>query len=258
MELPEILKIKSVIKENYIIKTFLFNKNIEAEPSQFVMTWIPGKDEKPFAVSYSKPFGITVTNVGLFSAKIHEMKKGDKLGMRGPYGNGFKLKGKKICLVAGGYAVIPIAFLAEKAKKKEINITSIVGAKTKKDLFFLNRLKKSSSRMIVTTNDGSFGINGYATDALIDLLKKDKFDYVYTCGPEIMMKKVFDICEKNGIECQASLERYMKCGFGLCGSCCIDDKLVCKDGPVFDSSQLRKLSEFGVFSRDKSGSKVYF
>ena len=180
------------------------------------------------------------------------------MGIRGPYGNGFKLKGKKICLIAGGYAVIPISFLVEKAKKKKINIISVIGAKTKKDLFFLNRLKKSSNRMIVTTDDGSYGIKGFTTDVLMNLLKKEKFDYVYTCGPEIMMKKVFDICENKGIECQASLERYMKCGFGLCGSCCIDDKLVCKDGPVFDSNQLRKLSEFGVFRRDKSGSKVNF
>jgi dihydroorotate dehydrogenase electron transfer subunit len=111
--------------------------------------------------------------------------------------------------------------------------------------------------MIVSTDDGSFGIKGFTTDVLMDLLKKEKFDCVYTCGPEVMMKKVFDICDDKGIKCQASLERYMKCGFGLCGTCCIDDKLICKDGPVFDSNQLRKLSEFGVFNRDKSGSKVY-
>ncbi len=72
------------------------------------------------------------------------------------------------------------------------------------------------------------------------------------------MKKVFEICEEQEIECQASLERYMKCGFGICGQCCIDDIMVCKDGPVLNSEQLRKLTEFGVFERDKSGSKVYF
>lgn len=258
MELPEVFEIKSVVKENYRVKTFLFDKNIICEPGQFVMIWIPGMNEKPFAVSYCKPFGITVTNVGPFSARIHDMKKGDKLGIRGPYGNGFKLKGKKICLIAGGYAVIPISLLAEKAKKNKFNVTSIVGAKTKNDLFFINRLKKSSSKLIIATNDGSSGLKGFTSDVLIDLLKKERFDYIYTCGPEIMMKKIFDICEENGIECQASLERNMKCGFGLCGSCCIDDKLICKDGPVFDSNQLRKLSEFGVFNRDKSGSKVYF
>lgn len=257
MEIPEVLKIKSVVKENYKTKTFLFNKKLEAEPGQFMMVWIPRSDEKPFVVSFTNPFGITVCKAGLFSSKLIGMKKGDKLGIRGPYGHGFKLKGKKICLVGGGYGIIPLAFLAETAKRKKINVTSIIGVKTKNDLFFLNRLRKSS-KVMITTDDGSFGRKGFATDALEDVLKKEKFDCVYTCGPEMMMKKVFDICEENGIECQASLERYMKCGFGICGSCCLDDVLVCKDGPVFNSEKLRKLTEFGNFGRDKSGSKVYF
>ena len=257
MEIPEVLEVKSVVKENYKTKTFLFNKKIVADPGQFMMVWVPRLDEKPFAVSFTNPFGITVYKAGPVSSKMLGMKKGDKLGIRGPYGHGFKLKGKKICLVGGGYGIIPLALLAEKAKKKRVKVTSIIGAKTKNDLFFLNRLKKSS-KVMITTDDGSLGRKGFATDALEDVLKKEKFSCVYTCGPEIMMKKVFEICEENGIECQASLERYMKCGFGVCGSCCLDDVLVCKDGPVFNSNQLRKLSEFGVFERDKSGSKVYF
>lgn len=258
METPEVLEIKSVKEENYKVRTFLFDKKIKATPGQFVLIWIPRMDEKPFAVSYTDPFGFTVSKQGHFSTKLQEMNAGDKIGIRGPYGRGFELRGKKICLVAGGYAVIPIAFLAEVAKKKNLDITSIVGAKTEKDLFFLDRLKKSTSELIITTDDGSQGRKGFTTDVLKELLEKEKFDQVYTCGPEIMMKKVFEICEKHGIECQASLERFMKCGFGLCGQCCIDDILVCKDGPVLNSKQLRKLTEFGVFERDKSGSKVYF
>lgn len=258
METPEVLEIKSVKEENYKVRTFLFDKKIKATPGQFVLIWIPRMDEKPFAVSYTDPFGFTVSKQGPFSTKLQEMNAGDKIGIRGPYGRGFELRGKKICLVAGGYAVIPIAFLAEVAKKKNLDITSIVGAKTEKDLFFLDRLKKSTSELIITTDDGSQGRKGFTTDVLKELLEKEKFDQVYTCGPEIMMKKVFEICEKHGIECQASLERFMKCGFGLCGQCCIDDILVCKDGPVLNSKQLRKLTEFGVFERNKSGSKVYF
>ena len=257
MEIPEVLDVKSVTKENYKTKTFFFNKKIDVNPGQFVMVWIPKVDEKPFAVSFTNPFGITVRKAGPFSSKMLGMKKGDKLGIRGPYGHGFKLKGKKICLVGGGYGIIPLALLAERAKKKRFKVTSIIGAKTKNDLFFLNRLRKPS-KVLITTDDGSLGKKGFATDALEDILKKEKFSCIYTCGPEVMMKKVFEICEDNGIECQASLERYMKCGFGVCGSCCLDDVLVCKDGPVFDSNQLRRLSEFGVFERDKSGSKVYF
>ena len=256
MGLPEVLEIKSIVKENRKTTTFFFYKNIEAEPGQFVMVWIPGLDEKPFAVTFTDPLGITVTKVGPFSSKLHQMYEGQKLGIRGPYGHGFKLKGKKICIVSGGYGIIPLSFLVEKTLTKNYEVTVIVGAKTKDDLFFLERLKKS--KLIITTDDGSAGMKGFATDALKEELKKETYDCVYTCGPEIMMRKVFEICEDHEIECQASLERYMKCGFGVCGQCCIDDLMVCKDGPVFNSEQLRRLTEFGVFGRDESGSKIYF
>ncbi len=256
MEVPEVLEIKSIIKENWKTKTFFFYKKVQAKPGQFVMIWMPRMDEKPFAVAFTDPFGITVTKVGSFSSRLHQMYEGQKLGIRGPYGRGFELKGHRICIVAGGYGIIPLSFLAEKAFTKGYDVTAIIGAKTKDDLFFLERLKKS--RLIITTDDGSSGIKGFATDALKSQLEKENYDCVYTCGPEIMMKKVFEICENHGIECQASLERYMKCGFGVCGQCCIDDLTVCKDGPVFSSEQLRKLSEFGVFERDKTGSKIYF
>jgi dihydroorotate dehydrogenase electron transfer subunit len=256
MEIPEILEIKSVVNESKDVKTFFFDKKIKAEPGQFLMVWIPRLDEKPFAVSFENPLGITVEKVGPFTKEMLTMKRGDKIGIRGPYGNGFKLKGKNICLISGGCGVIPLALLAEKFKK--VKITAIVGANTKNDLFFVKRLKKHCSKVIVMTDDGSFGKKGFPTNSLKDLLKKVKFDYVYTCGPETMMKKVFEICESHKIECQASLERYMKCGFGLCGQCCIDDIRICKDGPVLNSNQLRKLTEFGVFERNKSGKKVYF
>jgi dihydroorotate dehydrogenase electron transfer subunit len=255
MEVPEVLEIKSIVKENNKTKTLFFYKKIEAEPGQFVMIWIPGLDEKPFAVTFTDPLGITVTKVGPFSSSLHQMYEGQKIGIRGPYGNGFKLKGKKICIVSGGYGIIPLSFLAERALSKNIEVISVIGAKTKDDLFFLDRLKES--KLIITTDDGSNGMKGFATDALKEQLKKETYDCIYTCGPEIMMKKVFEICENAGIECQASLERYMKCGFGVCGQCCVDGLMVCKDGPVFNSEQLRKLTEFGIFNRDGSGSKIY-
>ena len=112
--------------------------------------------------------------------------------------------------------------------------------------------------MIITTDDGTCGRKCFTTTILEELLKnkKNKIKIVYTCGPEIMMKKVLDICNKYKIECEASLERVMKCGFGVCGSCMINDVTVCKDGPVFNSKQLNKMSEFGNFARLKSGKKV--
>ncbi len=82
------------------------------------------------------------------------------------------------------------------------------------------------------------------------------FDMVYACGPEIMMYRVFQICESNGIPCQVSLERYMRCGFGVCGACVCGDRLVCRDGPVFGSDKLRSMADFNRTALLKSGKAV--
>jgi len=258
MEIPEVLEIKSIKNENWKTKTFFFDKKIKVEPGQFMMLWIPGLDEKPFSVSFDSPSGLTIAKVGPFTEKLFQMKEGDKVGLRGPYGHGFELIGRNICLVSGGCGCAPILLLAKNAKTKGMNVTSILGAKTKNDLLFVDEMKKYASEIIITTDDGSFGKKGFSTEALKELLNKKRFDCVYTCGPEKMMKKVFEICEDSEIMLQASLDRYMKCGFGVCGQCTIDDIRICKDGPVLDSNQLRKLIEFGVFKRDKSGMKNYF
>ena len=88
-------------------------------------------------------------------------------------------------------------------------------------------------------------------------MKKEKFDCVYTCGPEVMMSKVFELCKSHSVKCQASLERYIKCGEGICGHCAIGDLRVCKDGPVFNFYQLKKLEEFGVLRREKTGKRSF-
>jgi len=108
----------------------------------------------------------------------------------------------------------------------------------------------------VTTDDGSTGTKGLATDEGATLLRTRTFDRVYTCGPETMMRKVMDLAEEVHVPMEAGLERIFKCGSGICGSCCIGGHLVCKDGPVFNSDVLRRLPEFGESSRDASGRRV--
>jgi len=108
----------------------------------------------------------------------------------------------------------------------------------------------------MTTDDGSTGTKGLATDEGARLLRTRTFDRVYTCGPERMMRKVMDLAEEVHVPMEAGLERIFKCGSGICGSCCIGPYLVCKDGPVFDSQVLRRLPEFGESTRDASGRPV--
>ena len=110
--------------------------------------------------------------------------------------------------------------------------------------------------MIITTDDGSAGEKCQCHEVLGEIAKKGKFSQILCCGPELMMKEVLDISVKENIPAQFSLERYMKCGIGICGSCSIDPGglLVCKDGPVFNSEMLRD-TEFGRYKRDAAGSR---
>ncbi|MEE9323693.1 MAG: dihydroorotate dehydrogenase electron transfer subunit [Candidatus Aenigmarchaeota archaeon] len=246
-ELPEIARIEKIVQENPYVKTFFFDREIDPKPGQFVMVWIPGLDEKPFSMSYTgKETGITVERKGKFTEKLFSMKAGDSVGLRGPYGNGFIPKANA-CVVAGGCGIAPLSPLIGKLKNPFV----ILGARSKDRLIFEKRFNAK-----VTTDDGSFGEKGFTTDVLENALKDKKFEVVYTCGPEVMMRKVFEICEREGIECQASLERYMKCGFGVCGQCEINGFRMCKDGPVFFPEQLREMGDFGKEARLKTGKKV--
>jgi hypothetical protein len=107
-------------KENDIVTTLTFDLDLEnAGPGQFVMLWLPGSDEKPYGIAGISPLRISVGARGEFSSTLCSMKKGDRVWLRGPYGKGFALKGKKALLVGGGYGFGPLRFLAEEAKKKK-------------------------------------------------------------------------------------------------------------------------------------------
>lgn len=228
-------KINRIIKESDKVKTFILNTKITAKPGQYIMVWLPGINEKPFGITSSSPLTLSVAKVGPFTEKIHELNVGDKLTFRGPYGKSFKLKDGKILLVGGGYGVVPLYFLALSVSlRKRKNITVIIGAKTKSDIIFVSKFKNLGCQVLITTDDGSVGFKGFTTQLVEKVLRKEKFKAVYSCGPEIMMKKICQLCRKKKVFCQVSLERFFKCGIGLCGECSCQGKLVCKDGPVFN------------------------
>ncbi|MBD3164654.1 dihydroorotate dehydrogenase electron transfer subunit [Candidatus Woesearchaeota archaeon] len=252
-------KIKEIKRENpKTVSIILGGKIKNYHPGQFIMLWIPGIDEKPFVITYlnKDSFGVTIEEKGKFTKAAASLKKGDKVGIRGPYGSGFDIKDNSI-IVVGGLGMAPAMNLIKGIKNSLI----IQGAKTKEMLLFhedpslIAAVRKNNNRLHKCTDDGSFGKQCFTTQYLEKLISKEA-RVVYTCGPEIMIQGIFNICEKHNVECQASLERFMKCGIGICGSCAINDRLVCKDGPVFRSEQIRKLTEFGKFARMKSGRKV--
>ncbi|MBD3202945.1 dihydroorotate dehydrogenase electron transfer subunit [Candidatus Woesearchaeota archaeon] len=260
-EQPEIAEIIDIKDEAKDIRTFTFKYQMNAKPGQFFVLWLPGVDEKPFGVSYQddEKFKATICKVGPFTEKVFELKKKDKVGIRGPYGTFFKLYGKNIALVAGGYGIAPLSFLADAAIKKGINVNFISGARTKELLVSCEKDSKICS-VFYTTDDGSYGDKGYTTDKLRKVLETQKIDCIYTVGPEIMMKKVVEMSDEFDVDCQLSLERYMKCGFGICGQCVVDDLGIrmCKEGPVIDKKLAKMIKEFGKYKRDSSGKKVEF
>ena len=254
----KMIRIKKIIKEAKGIKSFVFEHKLDAKPGQFIILWIPRLDEKPFGISYqdNKKFAITVSSVGAFTEKLCKMKEGDLVGIKGPYGNPFTIEGKRIALVAGGYGAGPIAFLADEAVKQRKKVYLIIGARNKDYLLYLDRFKNSKVKLLACTDDGSYGEKGFTTDLLGKMIKK--IDKVYACGPEIMMKYVLKLAEANNTDAEFSLERYMKCGQGLCGQCCVDETgwRVCKEGPVFNKKQIKQIKEFANYKREKSGKKV--
>jgi len=259
MNYPKILHIIETKKETSDIKTIMFEYSEDTTPGQFFMIWIPRVDEIPMSVSYisKKVKGITFKRVGEATDALFELKEGDKIGIRGPYGNGFKIDGKTILFVAGGTGIAMITPTVEKAIDKNISTKVIIGAKNKDELFFETRLKKYGAEVYVSTDDGSKGYKGVTTDLAKQIITNNKFDLILTCGPELMMKKLFDISQN--IPFQASLERYMKCGFGICGQCCVGKGLrVCTEGPVFDKKMLKDIEDFGFYKRDATGQKIKF
>jgi dihydroorotate dehydrogenase electron transfer subunit len=125
-------------------------------------------------------------------------------------------------------------------------------------LIYEKEFKKLGCEVKVATDDGSKGCKGFCTEPLEKMLKEHKVDCIYTCGPELMMYRIAEMARENKVDCQVSLERFMKCGFGICGQCCIDGTglRVCKDGPVFEGKVALQHQEFGKYKRTASGIRV--
>jgi len=263
---PRIVKVEDTRTETPSIRTLMFTDEqcSKADPGQFAMVWIPGVDEIPMSLSYltGKGYcGVTVRSVGEATQALHAAKVGDNLGVRGPYGNGFKIaEGGKVLVVGGGTGIACVAPLIERLSARSNELAIVVGARNKSELLFLERIKKATAkaktRLLVSTDDGSYGSKGLASDIAITVMESTRFNVAYSCGPEQMMKRIAEKCLDKAVPLQASLERLMKCGIGICGSCVIGEYRVCKEGPVFDAETLRNLPEFGVYRRDASGTKI--
>jgi len=263
-DFPKTVRIKEVIVESSLVNTYILDHSVGAEPGQFINLWIPRMDEKPFSVAFDDPakneLWLTIAGVGPVSNKLKEFKPGDTVGIRGPYGSTFQYeKGERIALLAGGYGAAPLYFLAQRAVAAECTIEFIIGARSEDLLLYVDRVKKMGNvNLHLATDDGSAGHHGYNTQVLDKLVSEGGIDRILTVGPEIMMKKAVDLSLEKGIACQASVERYMKCGFGVCGACCVDGtgEPSCTKGPPMDAEYISKLPGWGNYHRDNVGKKI--
>jgi dihydroorotate dehydrogenase electron transfer subunit len=268
LEKPRIVTIKNTVRENQDTTSFFFidEEARRAAPGQFLMVWLPGVDEIPISLSQiGEAERITICAVGDATKKFAALKKGDSFGIRGPYGNGFALTGKNLLFVAGGMGLAPLMPLISLAANKKNSVTVLVGARSKSKLFFIDELKKMEHQKLlslyIATDDGSLGEKCFVSELVVKTLESDStIEQLFTCGPEPMMCAILALAKRYGVSIQASLERYMKCGFGICGHCCLDDSGVraCTEGPVFDERALEKITEFGRYRRDESGSKISY
>lgn len=237
--------------------TLRFEDTRRAAPGQFVMVWVPGDDELPMSLSYvGARKGVTVKAMGATSRKILDIVEGTKVGIRGPYGTAFDVSPRRILLVGGGSGTAVLAPAAEAAIARGSRVTAALGATTARELLFEQRLRSAGAAVAVATDDGSSGDRGFVTGVAERLLQKEKFDAVWTCGPEVMMQKVAAVADLVGVPVVFSVERHMKCALGMCDACALGPYHVCVDGPVFPAEKIAPLPEFAHRKRDPSGRLV--
>jgi dihydroorotate dehydrogenase electron transfer subunit len=228
------------------VRTLVLDRRLDAQPGQFVMAWLPGVDEKPFSLVRADPVTLTVARVGPFTSTLFALGGGDRLWIRGPLGQPFTLPPyatpdseeqpsspiSNLLLVAGGYGAAPLHFFAESARDVGWQAAVVMGAQTAADVIFARRFAALGARVVITTEDGSLGERGLATHAADRLLTEEANWALYACGPEPMLDAVEALARAHQVPAQLSYERYMRCGFGVCGSCSRDGWLVCRDGPI--------------------------
>jgi len=259
-------EILQVTEETPNIKTFVLEpkQKIGFRTGQFMDITIPGVGEAPFTPSSNhdkvEKLDFTIMKAGKLTNALHEKKKGELVGVRGPYGKGYPLndfKGKELCIVGGGVGLAPLRSLIYALFNEVDQYAKIMikyGAKTPQDIVYKDEIdswkkkaKHVTMELTVDNGDPSWKGNVGLVTTLLKELKIDmKNAKAIVCGPPIMMKfvtfKLLDIGFKPE-DLYLSMEKNMSCGIGKCGHCRLGPFYVCKDGPVFTFDKLQTVPE---------------
>lgn len=259
----------TVETEDGNLKTFKLVFENEAQqkawkhvPGQFAMLSLAGQGEIPIGIASSPTeeghLLFTVNRAGKVTTALHQMHAGERMGVRGPLGNGFPIdtamKGKNIVIIAGGFAVTTLRatliYLMEH-RRDYGRITFIYGARTPGMLLYQQELREWAKRddveLHITVDREApawNGLVGFVPTIAGQVAPSPENSVALICGPPIMIKFTMPPLEKIGWtddQVYLSLENRMKCGEGLCCHCNVGPTLVCKDGPVFTRSQVRQL-----------------
>jgi dihydroorotate dehydrogenase electron transfer subunit len=234
--LPRPAVILEIHADNYRIRTFVLDASMPgARPGQFVMAWLPGLEEAPFSLAYHAPLTLTVARVGPLTEAMHRLAVGDRLWLRGPYGQPFRAEAgaQQPLLVGGGYGVAPLAYLAQTLLAQGQHPLALIGGRTAADIIGVEHFQRLGVPAIVTTEDGSLGQAGLVTAPVERLLDACEGDALYGVGPHAMLEVLQRLAQAHRVPAQLSWEAYMGCAVGLCGTCeHTDGSLLCIEGPV--------------------------
>lgn len=228
----------------------VLESRVEPEPGQFAMLWIPRVGEIPlsFADAEGEVVKFIVANVGKVTGYMHErLRSGDKVFIRGPLGRGFTpIKNGRALLVAGGYGLAPLHLLAKKLRTMGCDVKSLLGFKSDDEVFYQEEFEKLG-RVEISVEHGSSGYRGTVLDLFNIVIQGERFSMIYVCGKEEMNLAVIRECLRAGLPVEASFERRIRCGAGICGSCSIEPLglRVCRDGPVLDGRMIAPMLEVG-------------
>lgn len=246
---------KKLADEIYLLRLRSEKISRQAVPGQFVnvrcSTGLDAYLRRPISICRvdrsNHTFDIVYMNRGKGTGLLCSFCAGDALDAMGPLGKGFTLpkKGERIAVVGGGIGIFPLLFLLQESAGAEK--AAFLGFRTKEAIVLQDAFEKASDRLVIATDDGTYGTSGLVTAPFKAWLEKEKPDRVYTCGPIPMMNIVARLCIEKEIFCEVSMEQRMGCGIGAClvCACRINDGKdyqyahVCKDGPVFPAERLR-------------------
>ena len=263
-ELGEIVRAESMTaKEKYFMIKLPGGRDLGHKPGQFVEVSLAGIGEAPISVSSSPTrkgmFELVVREVGNVTNALHNLPVGSKVGIRGPFGNGFDMslfKGKDVLVVGGGIGLVPLRSSIQYIIDNKADfgkMTILYGTRNPSEILFKDEIeewKKTKGvdfRMTVDRGDASWKGNVGVITTLIPPLELNLANTVAViCGPPIMYKFVIMALQSKQLpneQIYMSLERRMKCGLGKCGHCQINNVYVCQEGPVFNYGGIQNLKE---------------